>query len=166
MNDITQSENYIEHECWLRQPGETGAAYAAFCQYRDYGGDRSIRKVMTAREIPDGRKGIWHAWSKRYAWVIRCRSYDDHLDKIRLAENEKALREREAKHLEISRKMLDLVDKRLEKLDPGELSQNTILDWTKNCSQLERTILKGEDKEESGGVKQLEIAFFEDFKGV
>lgn len=106
------------------------------------------------------------AWSKRYAWVLRSEKYDAHLDKIRLAANEKALREREAKHLQISNKMLDLVEKRLEKLDPEELSQGTILEWTKSCTQIETGILKSEEKNPSGTLKQLEISFFEDFKGV
>jgi hypothetical protein len=166
VGDVIDPKAFIEEECWLRQPGETGPAYSAFCSYRDYGGDRSIRKVIKSTGMPDSRSGIWLAWSKRYAWVLRSDKYDAHLDKIRLSENEKALREREAKHLEISRKMLDLVDKRLDKLDPGELSQNTILEWTKSCTQIETGILKSEEKNPSGTLKQLEISFFEDFKGV
>jgi len=164
MNDLLDSGNFIEEECWLRQPGETGAAYTAFCLYRDFGGDRSIRRVIRERDIPSSRSGIWMAWSKRFAWVLRCEKYDGHLDKIRLAENEKALREREAKHLELSCKMLDLVEKRLNKMDPDELSQGSVLDWLKTCTQLETGILK--DEERDGPVRQLEISFFEDFKGV
>ncbi|QEN06821.1 hypothetical protein EXM22_01990 [Oceanispirochaeta crateris] len=162
---IIESGTFIEEECWLRQPGETGAAYTAFCLYRDYGGSRSVRKVLKDQELPSSRSGIWLAWSQRYAWVLRAEKYDAHLDKIRLEENEKALRQRQAKHLELSKKMLDLVDKRLDKLDPDELSQGTILDWMKNCSQIETDILKDEEKEK-GTLKQLEISFFEDFKGV
>ena len=162
---IVEEGTFIEEECWLRQPGETGAAYTAFCSYRDYGGDRSIRKVIKSLDLPSGRSGIWLAWSKRYAWVLRSEKYDAHLDKIRLAENEKSLREREAKHLAITKKMLDLVEKRLESLDPEELSQTTILDWTRNASQIETDILKTDEKE-TGTLKQLEISFFEDFKGV
>jgi hypothetical protein len=166
MGDSHGIKEFIEEECWLRQPGETGAAYSAFCHYRDYGGDRSIRKVMTSMELPESRSGIWHAWSKHYAWVLRTGKYDAHLDQIRLAENEKSLREREAKHLELSKKMLDLVEKRLDKIDPDEISQSTILDWMKTCTQLESEILKAEDTDHPGTLKQLEISFFEDFKGV
>ncbi len=166
MSDIIPADKFIEEECWLRQPGETNAAYTAFCLYRNYGGDRSIRKVMKDRDLPESRSGIWHAWSKRYAWVIRSEKYDSHLDKVRLSENEKALREREAKHLELSKKMLDLVEKRLEKLDPEEISQGTILDWMKSCTQIETNILKNEEHDQPGTLKQLEISFFEEFKGV
>ena len=56
---------FIEEESWLRQPGETNAAYHAFCLYRDYGGDRSIKKALVRSNTPMSRSGIWQAWSKR-----------------------------------------------------------------------------------------------------
>lgn len=45
MSDLP--DKFIEEESWLRQPWETNAAYHAFCLYRDYGGDRSIKKALS-----------------------------------------------------------------------------------------------------------------------
>jgi len=36
--------SHLPYESWERLPGETGAAFAAFCAYRDYGLERNIRK--------------------------------------------------------------------------------------------------------------------------
>ena len=166
MSDLTKQTDFIEEECWLRQPGETAKAFHAFCAYRDFGGNRSLRKVMESLDLPDSRNGIWHAWCSRYQWVKRAEKYDAHLDQIHRYEREKNLREREEKHLQISNKMLEIVEKKLDKFDPDELSQGNLLDWMKSCSQLEKEILSPEDKEEKGSLKQLEISFFEDFKGV
>jgi hypothetical protein len=56
--------------------------------------------------------------------------------------------------------------KRLEKLDHYEISLGTILDWMKSCTQIETNILKNEEHDQPGTLKQLEISFFEEFKGV
>lgn len=166
MNELSHKTDFIEEECWLRQPGETGKAFHAFCSYRDFGGDRSLRKVMISLDLPQSRSGIWHAWCARYQWVRRAEKYDAHLDKIRRNEKEKSLQEREAKHLQLTKKMLDIVEKKLDQFDSDELSQGNLLEWMKSCSQLEKEILSPGDKEEKGSLKQLEISFFDDFKGV
>jgi hypothetical protein len=47
-------------ESWERLPGETGAAYAAFRAYRDYGPERNIRKAVEVTEKDSAK------WEKRY----------------------------------------------------------------------------------------------------
>jgi hypothetical protein len=47
-------------ESWERLTGETGAAYAAFCAYRDLGLDRTIRKAVEANEKDKA------VWDRRY----------------------------------------------------------------------------------------------------
>lgn len=164
-SSLPAKSTFIEEESWLRQPGETGAAFFAFCLYRDYGGDRSIRKVVEAAGLPARRISIFRAWSKKYQWQRRCTDYDNHLDAIRREEREKAFREREKKHLQVTGKMLDLVDKRLDKLDPEELSQSTITDWIKTSVNIERENYQ-KDPDNPEKHKQLEISFFEGFDGV
>jgi len=61
--------------------------------------------------------------------------------------------------------MLALVDKRLEKLDPEELSQSTITDWIKTGINLERENYQ-EDTDNKKNHKQLEISFFDEFDGI
>ncbi|MBN2049283.1 MAG: hypothetical protein JW760_02460 [Spirochaetales bacterium] len=93
INEIEERPVFIQEESWLRQPRETGAAFFAFCHYRDFGGDRSIRKAIENAKLPEKRCGIWRAWSNRYSWRKRCEDYDTYLDKIRRQERETAFRE-------------------------------------------------------------------------
>ena len=158
---------FIEEESWLRQPGETRPAFHAFCLYRDYGGDRSIVKTMEANGVPRSRAGIWYAWSRKYQCVRRTGDYDKHLEHVRRIAKENAFREREEAHLKVSKKMLELIEKRLEGFNPEELSQGNLVDWLKSAVGVETTTFERElGNRESGSVNQLEISFFEDFRGV
>ena len=65
-----------EADSWERLSGETNPAWNAFCLYRDYGADRSIKKVLALQGIPESRYGIWCAWSARFLWVKRLESFD------------------------------------------------------------------------------------------
>jgi hypothetical protein len=47
----------LPFESWERLPKESGAAYAAFCAYRDYGPDRNIRRALEAAERDEGKRG-------------------------------------------------------------------------------------------------------------
>jgi hypothetical protein len=68
---------------WERQPGETDAAYRAFCAYRDLGIDRSLNAayVSTLAAPADKRApGYWAAWSSEHRWVVRASAYDDYIE--------------------------------------------------------------------------------------
>ena len=165
MNENTKIEKFIEEESWLRQPGETNAAYHAFCLYRDYGGDRSLRRALETNNFPLTRLRSWAGWSKLNQWVRRSGDYDKHLDDITRKEREEAYKEQEKLHLSITKKMLKKVDKRLDGFDADELSAGMMMEWTKNTIGLERNIFQKQEEEKSS-TKQLEISFFEEFKGI
>jgi len=40
----------LPFESWERLPGETGAAFSAFCAFRDLGAERNIRKAVESIE--------------------------------------------------------------------------------------------------------------------
>jgi hypothetical protein len=42
------TKELMPFESWERLSGESSAAFAAFCAYRDYGPDRNIRKAVEA----------------------------------------------------------------------------------------------------------------------
>jgi uncharacterized short protein YbdD (DUF466 family) len=165
--DIPGKKDFIEEESWLRQPGETNAAFHAFCLYRDYGGDRTIRKSIEDAGLPERRVNIWRAWSNKYRWKRRTTDYDNYIEKIKREEREKTFREREQKHLAVTEKMLDLIERRLDKIDPDELAQGTITDWLKTTVNIERQCFDDTIEDEGKGkLKQLEISFFEEFDGI
>jgi hypothetical protein len=47
----------LPFESWEQLPRETGRAYAAFCTYRDFGSERSIRKAAEKHEANPVKQG-------------------------------------------------------------------------------------------------------------
>jgi len=152
-------------DSWERMRGETNPAWNAFCAYRDFGAERSIKKVLELSGIPASRYGIWCAWSGRYQWVKRAGDYDVYVDKLRRAEREKRFAERENVYREITEKVLAIVSKRLASFDPEELSQSSVMEWIRSSIEIEKEIY-GKDGGESSLRRQLEINFTEEFKGL
>ena len=153
-------------DSWERVHGETNPAWNAFCLYRDFGADRSIKKVLELNGIPASRYGIWCAWSARYQWVKRVGDYDVYTDKLKRTERERRYAEREKLYREITEKVLNIVAKRLERFDPDELSQSSIMEWVKSSIEIEKEIYGAEGGGESSLCRQLEINFTEEFKGI
>jgi hypothetical protein len=65
-----------------RMPGESAAAYRAFCAYRDQGPKRSLVAAQMAdrpKAEPATRAsaGYWAVWSSRWNWVARAKAYDE-----------------------------------------------------------------------------------------
>ena len=81
-------------DMWERQPGETLAAYLAFCAYRDLGSARSLTSAYRERtgNITGSMPGHWRDWSTNNSWVARCRAFDIHCDR-------EARKASEAKHI-------------------------------------------------------------------
>jgi len=152
-------------DSWERVRGETNPAWNAFCAYRDYGVDRSIKKVLELNDTPASRYGIWCAWSGRYQWVKRAGDYDVYLDKLKRAERERRYAEREKLYREITEKVLTIVSRRLESFDPEELSQSSIMEWIRSSIDIEKEVY-GKDGGEPSLCRQLEISFTEEFKGI
>ncbi len=127
-------------DSWERLRGETNPGWNAFCLYRDFGADRSIKKVLELNGIPASRYGIWCAGSTRYGCVRRMGDYDVYIDKLKRAERERRYAERERLSREITEKVLSIVVKRLESFDPEELSQASIMEWVKSSIEIEKEV--------------------------
>ena len=160
-------------ESWERLRGESSTAFAAFCVFRDFGSERNIKKALLSVES-DGDKAnrqyrTWLNWSAQFHWLKRAADYDKYLDKLKLAERRKVIEAREEAHREITAKMLFVVKKKLDMMNPDELTQGNVTEWVKTAVQTERDIL-GMGKEESGvkqgQFRQGEINFDGEFSGV
>lgn len=78
---------------WEQQPGESGAAYGAFCVFRDLGPGRELTAAYRqAAGKPEARQssGCWNSWAGRYRWADRARAYDAHLEAVQLRAREQA----------------------------------------------------------------------------
>jgi hypothetical protein len=177
---MTETEKIIEEaraevlpfESWERLAGETAAAYAAFCAFRDYGPERNIKKALEkaepGKEKRDKRYRMWRGWSMRFQWFRRAEDYDHYLDRLKLTERRKTIEAREEAYRSVTGKMLAVVEKKLDVMRPEELTQGAVTEWTKTAIDTEREIFgltSHRDKREETG-KQLEINFSPEFEGL
>jgi hypothetical protein len=164
----------LPFESWERLAGESGAAYAAFCAYRDFGPERNIRRAVeqngTDPAYVEKRYRMWRNWSMQFRWVKRAEDYDLYLDKLKQAEMRKTIEEQGKIHRMVTGKMLQVVNKKLDLMEPGELTQGNVTEWVETAIRTEREIagMATVPKESKNGQtgKQLEIQFTPDFEGL
>jgi hypothetical protein len=169
----------LPFESWERLAGESTAAYAAFCAYRDYGPDRNIRRAAEAAPVGKGgeagtnrgkaekRYGMWRAWSTQFRWRERAADYDQYLDRLKQTEKRKTIEAQEELHRAVTKKMLEVVEKKLDRMNPADLSQGTVTEWVETAIRAEREaaglVAPNGGKAEP---KQGEINFTPEFEGL
>jgi hypothetical protein len=179
----------LPFESWERLPGESGAAYAAFCVYRDFGSERNIRKAAEGQvrkgdvsaELPAGAKGprsglealaarkyrAWRNWAAQYRWRERAAEYDRYTEKLRQAELRKTIEAQGEMHRAVTGKMLAVVSKKLDLMDPADLAAGTVTEWVETAIKAERDAA-GLAAPNGGKpeMKQGEISFSPEFEGI
>ena len=165
----------LPFESWERLPGESGLAYAAFCVYRDLGFERNIRKAVEAAEKDksrqDKRYGVWRNWSTQFRWRERAADHDRYTEKLKQAEFRKTIEAQGEKHRAVTGKMLEVVEKKLDLMDPSDLTQGTVTEWVETAIRAEREasnqrfdgLVTSNGKSEP---KQGEINFTPEFEGL
>jgi hypothetical protein len=166
-------------ESWERLPGESGLAYSAFCAFRDYGPERNIRKAVEEQfrkaephspqlETAIARKyRTWRNWAAQFRWRERTADYDNYTDKLKQTELRKTIEAQGDKHRAVTGKMLAVVEKKLDLMDPADLTQGTVTEWVEAAIKAEREAAGLATP--SGGKtepKQGEINFFTEFNGL
>jgi hypothetical protein len=158
-------------ESWERLPGESGFAYAAFRAFRDYGPERNIRKAVEAAEKDKGqwdkRYRVWRNWCSQFRWRERAADYDNYTDKLKQAEKRKTIEAQGEKHRAVTGKMLAVVEKKLDLMNPADLTQGTVTEWVETAIRAEREaaglVTANGGKSEP---KQGEINFTPEFNGL
>jgi hypothetical protein len=161
----------LPFESWERLPGESGAAYAAFCAYRDFGPERNIRKAVETTEKDkdrqDKRYRMWRNWSAQFRWRERAADYDRYLERLKQTEKRKTIEAQEERHRAVTGKMLAAVEKKLDLMDPADLTQGAVTEWVQTAIRAEREaagmIAPDGNKSEP---KQGEINFTPEFDGL
>jgi hypothetical protein len=169
----------LPFESWERLPGESGLAYAAFCAFRDFGPERNIRKAVERQfrktEPPNARLEAaiakkyrtWRNWATQFRWRERATDYDNYTDKLKQAEKRKTIEEQGEQHRAVTGKMLAVVEKKLDLMDPADLTQGTVTEWVETAIRAEREaaglVTSNNGKAE---LKQGEINFTPEFNGL
>jgi hypothetical protein len=114
---------------------------------------------------------MWRGWAARFRWRERAAEYDQYLDRLKQAEKRKTIEGQEAVYRETTKKMLQMVNKKLDLMKPGELTQGAVKEWVEAAVRTDREIgLLGlatvPEGEHGGRGKRLEIQFTPEFEGL
>jgi hypothetical protein len=161
----------LPFESWERLAGESSAAYAAFCVFRDYGPERNMRKAVEAFEPDAAKRGkryrVWSGWAAAFKWRDRAADYDVYLDRLQQAERRKTIEAQGERHRVVTGKMLMVVEKKLDLMDPADLSQGAVTEWALAAIKAEREAAGVVAPDGGGGgTKQGEINFAPEFEGL
>jgi hypothetical protein len=175
----------LPFESWERLAGESGAAYAAFRAYRDYGPERNIRRALeTALAEKNGGKvekrcRMWRGWAAQFRWRDRAADYDQYLDRLKQTELRKTIEEQGRVHRLVTGKMLEVVTKKLEMMNPADLTPGAVKEWVETAIRADRETGQFADANCPGVCgsraagasrnsmpKQPEIQFTQDFEGL
>jgi hypothetical protein len=166
----------LPFESWERLQGESSPAFAAFCAYRDFGMERNIRKAVESalakagggkdKVVFEKRYRVWRNWSNEFRWRERAAEFDNYIEKLKAAELRKTIEAQGEKHRAVTRKMLDVVSKKLDTMNPEDLTQNAVTDWVNTAIKAEREAAGLVTAESKTEPKQGELSFVSDFQGL
>jgi len=175
MNDFDKAieeakAEILPFESWERLTGETPLAYSAFCAFRDLGSERNIRKAVESVEkdvsAQTKKYKVWRNWSTQYRWRERAADYDKYVEKLKLAEMRKTIEAQGELHREVTGKMLDVVKKKLDTMNPADLSQGNLTEWVQTAIKAEREAAGLVTNNGKTETKQGELNFTPEFDGL
>jgi hypothetical protein len=136
---------------WEQQPGESASAFAAFVIFRDLGPHRSLDAASRLYHRKPGQEpdrpptgtrkrksGQVRLWYKSWNWRARAEAYDAEQDRRHRAARETALREMAERHAREAVALQEKALRRLQQMQPEELSAAQVLDYFIQAAKLER----------------------------
>jgi hypothetical protein len=168
----------LPFESWERLAGESGAAFAAFCAFRDCGLERNVRRAVESVEKDEAvrakRYRVWRNWAAQFRWRERAADYDRYMEKLKQGELRKTIEAQGEMHRRVTGKMLQAVEKKLDLMDASELTHGNVTEWVQTAIKAEREALQGLDANCLGlgntsgkpEMKQGELNFVSDFNGL
>ena len=160
----------LPFESWERLPGESAAAFGAFCSFRDYGAERNIRKAVDSTEKDESvrvkRYRVWRNWCSQFRWRERAADYDNYTEKLKAAEIRKTIEAQGEMHRKVTGKMLEVVNKKLDLMDPAELTQGNVTEWVETAIRAERDAAGLVSSGGKAEPKQGELVFTPEFNGL
>ena len=168
---IEQAKTEImPYESWERLPRETSAAFSAFCAFRDCGAERNIRKAVDTSEKNEAvrakRYRVWRNWCSQFRWRERAAEYDNYTEKLKQREHRKTIEAQGEMHRKVTGKMLEVVSKKLDSMNPEDLTQGNVTEWVQTAIKAEREAAGLVVDSGKAEPKQGELSFVQDFEGL
>lgn len=120
---------------WLRQPGEGIKPYEAFNTYMLMGTERSQAKV--SNELGKST-ALLSKWSVQWNWVERATAWDVEQERLARLDQMEAIRKMRKRHAVIASSMIAKAAKRMEQMQPEELTPQDVKAFVDVASKLER----------------------------
>ena len=161
----------LPYECWEKLAGETPLAYAAFSAFRDLGPERNIRRAVETSEKDkakhEKRYHVWRNWSNQFRWRERAEGYDRYIKRLKQTELRKTIEAQGEMHRAVTGKMLEVVSKKLDSMNPEDLTQGNVTGWVETAIRADREaagLIIGKDGKTD--PRQGELVFTSDFQGL
>jgi hypothetical protein len=138
------------------------------------GAERNIRKAVEA-SLKSGEKDVvvqekkyrvWRNWSTQFRWRDRAAEYDRYMEKLKQAELRKTIEEQGEQHRKVTGKMLDVVSKKLDTMNPDELTQVNLPEWVNTAIKADREAADLISPNSKTEHRQGELNFVSDFQGL
>jgi len=157
-------------ESWEQLAWESSKAFLAFCHFRDIGPDRSIRKAVESAEKDEAKREkrykVWRSWCSKFRWRERAAEYDRYIERLKQGEMRKTIEAQGEKQRMVTGKMLDVVNKKLDTMNPADLTQDALPEWVKTAIKAEREAAGLVAPNGKPETKQGELNFTSDFEGL
>jgi len=182
---MTDNEKIIESAAngmppftsWEQLKDETSDAFSAFCIFRDIKIERNIIRaveiVYADVKVREKKYRSWRNWAGKFKWRERAEAYDRYLEQMKQGEVRKTIEAQWEKHRQVTGKMLDVVNKKLDLMNPEDLTQGMVAEWTQTAIKADREACQFEDANCLGvpanrnpAHKQGEFNFVSDFQGL
>lgn len=127
-------------KAWERRKGESGAAFQAFCLYRDlpYSEEPTSRSLSKVGQRLGKSTALMARWSTAHEWQERCREYDNELQREELEGRKLEVKAMRREHIGLARQMTAKARAALEELKPARMKPREITAMMKAGADLER----------------------------
>lgn len=138
---------------WAKQLGESLQSFEAFKVFRNLPpGTRSLPRV--ASECTKSISLI-RRWSAEHSWFDRAEEWDAFQDKVALDSQLRAVQDMNRRHVQMSMSLQTKALRRLENMNPDELSPTQLLTYLLEATRLER-LARGEPEKIEERCEKIE----------
>ncbi len=121
---------------WERQKGELTRSFHLFCQYRDLGPNRSIRRLC--KDVEGLKRRNIESLCRRWRWVERVTAWEDYQDEHVRGQILDARTDMAIRHITLSKALQAKATTAIELMDETKIKGTTAANMVKIATEIER----------------------------